>query len=63
VLDFSHFSSQLFILFDSVLPDALKQRVRSRLMKLNRAVCLECPEFHIPWFHERYCQRVFHNSK
>ncbi|NXV80848.1 FAKD1 protein, partial [Atlantisia rogersi] len=44
------------------LPDAVKQRVRSRLMKLNRAVCLECPEFHIPWFHERYCQRVFCNS-
>ncbi|XP_027534449.1 FAST kinase domain-containing protein 1, mitochondrial isoform X2 [Neopelma chrysocephalum] len=45
-----------------VLPDTLKQRVCSRLMKLNRAVCLECPEFHIPWFHEQYCQRVFHNS-
>ncbi|KAM6398088.1 FAST kinase domain-containing protein 1, mitochondrial isoform 2-T2 [Pluvialis apricaria] len=45
-----------------VLPDNLKQRVRSRLMKLNRAVCLECPEFHIPWFHEHYCQRVFCNS-
>lgn len=45
-----------------VLPDTIKQRVRSRLMKLNRAVCLECPEFHIPWFHEHYCQRVFHNS-
>ncbi|NXW58893.1 FAKD1 protein, partial [Eurystomus gularis] len=45
-----------------VLPDTLKQRVRSRLMKLNRAVCLECPEFHIPWFHEHYCQRVFHKS-
>ncbi|NXX53082.1 FAKD1 protein, partial [Scopus umbretta] len=45
-----------------VLPDTLKQRVRSHLMKLNRAVCLECPEFHIPWFHERYCQRVFRNS-
>ncbi|KAF1451856.1 FAKD1 protein, partial [Pygoscelis papua] len=45
-----------------VLPDTLKQRVRSRLMKLNRAVCLECPEFHIPWFHEHYCQRVFRNS-
>ncbi|NXL57455.1 FAKD1 protein, partial [Chordeiles acutipennis] len=45
-----------------VLPDTLKQRVRLRLMKLNRAVCLECPEFHIPWFHERYCQSVFHNS-
>uniref|UniRef100_A0A8C0HN14 FAST kinase domains 1 n=1 Tax=Buteo japonicus TaxID=224669 RepID=A0A8C0HN14_9AVES len=40
-----------------VLPDILKQRVRLCLMKLNRAVCLECPEFHIPWFHEHYCQR------
>ncbi|XP_010185360.1 PREDICTED: FAST kinase domain-containing protein 1 [Mesitornis unicolor] len=45
-----------------VLPDTLKQRVCMRLMKLNRAVCLECPEFHIPWFHEHYCQRVFCNS-
>ncbi|XP_010141018.1 PREDICTED: FAST kinase domain-containing protein 1 [Buceros rhinoceros silvestris] len=45
-----------------VLSDTVKQRVRSRLMKLNRAVCLECPEFHIPWFHEQYCQRVFRNS-
>ncbi|NXG79171.1 FAKD1 protein, partial [Baryphthengus martii] len=45
-----------------VLPDALRQRVCSHLMKLNRAVCLECPEFHIPWFHEHYCQRVFGNS-
>ncbi|XP_005520059.1 PREDICTED: FAST kinase domain-containing protein 1 [Pseudopodoces humilis] len=45
-----------------VLPDTVKQRVNSSLMKLNRAVCLECPEFHIPWFHELYCQRVFHNS-
>ncbi|OXB60614.1 hypothetical protein ASZ78_001147 [Callipepla squamata] len=41
-----------------VLSDTLKQRVRSRLMKLNRAVCLECPEFHIPWFHEQYFQHV-----
>ncbi|XP_032920056.1 FAST kinase domain-containing protein 1, mitochondrial [Catharus ustulatus] len=45
-----------------VLPDTVKQRVHSSLMKLNRAVCLECPEFHIPWFHEPYCQRVFHSS-
>ncbi|XP_010072160.1 PREDICTED: FAST kinase domain-containing protein 1 [Pterocles gutturalis] len=45
-----------------VLPDTLKQRVRACLMKLNRAVCLECPEFHIPWFHERYCQHVFRNG-
>ncbi|XP_064370973.1 FAST kinase domain-containing protein 1, mitochondrial isoform X2 [Dromaius novaehollandiae] len=41
-----------------VLSDTSKQKVRSCLMKLNRAVCLECPEFHIPWFHERYCQHV-----
>uniref|UniRef100_A0A8C7E8D5 FAST kinase domains 1 n=1 Tax=Nothoprocta perdicaria TaxID=30464 RepID=A0A8C7E8D5_NOTPE len=41
-----------------VLPDTSKQKVRLCLMKLNRAVCLECPEFHIPWFHERYCQHV-----
>ncbi|NXY74513.1 FAKD1 protein, partial [Glareola pratincola] len=45
-----------------VLPETVKQRVRLHLMKLNRAVCLECPEFHIPWFHERYCQHVFCNS-
>ncbi|XP_071667141.1 FAST kinase domain-containing protein 1, mitochondrial isoform X3 [Patagioenas fasciata] len=45
-----------------VLSDTLKQRVHSHLMKLNRAVCLECPEFYIPWFHERYCQHVFRNS-
>ncbi|NXK52698.1 FAKD1 protein, partial [Chauna torquata] len=42
-----------------VLSDTLKQRVRSCLMKLNRAVCLECPEFHVPWFHEHYCHQVF----
>ncbi|NXF07817.1 FAKD1 protein, partial [Smithornis capensis] len=45
-----------------VLPDSQKQRVCFHLMKLNRAVCLECPEFHIPWFHEQYCQRVLRNS-
>ncbi|XP_027767330.1 FAST kinase domain-containing protein 1, mitochondrial isoform X2 [Empidonax traillii] len=45
-----------------VLPDTVKQSVCSCLMKLNRAICLECPEFHIPWFHEQYCQRVSHNS-
>ncbi|XP_068428932.1 FAST kinase domain-containing protein 1, mitochondrial [Clinocottus analis] len=38
------------------LPDTLNMRNRLRLMELNRAVCLECPEFQVPWFHERYCQ-------
>ncbi|XP_055071201.1 FAST kinase domain-containing protein 1, mitochondrial [Misgurnus anguillicaudatus] len=40
------------------LPDALNMRVRLRLMELNRAVCLECPEFQVPWFHERYCTQL-----
>ncbi|XP_040003717.1 FAST kinase domain-containing protein 1, mitochondrial isoform X2 [Xiphias gladius] len=40
------------------LPDALNMRTRLRLMELNRAVCLQCPEFQVPWFHERYCQQL-----
>uniref|UniRef100_A0A8C3DAT9 FAST kinase domains 1 n=1 Tax=Corvus moneduloides TaxID=1196302 RepID=A0A8C3DAT9_CORMO len=56
------FLSKLDAQLEGILPDTVKQRVHSSLMKLNRAVCLECPEFHIPWFHEPYCQRVFHNS-
>nr|XP_056717361.1 FAST kinase domain-containing protein 1, mitochondrial [Euleptes europaea] len=44
------------------LPDALNRRVRLRLMELNRAVCLECPEFQVPWFHERYCQQLQRKS-
>ncbi|XP_052005108.1 FAST kinase domain-containing protein 1, mitochondrial [Xyrauchen texanus] len=40
------------------LPYALNLRVRLRLMELNRAVCLECPEFQVPWFHERYCKQL-----
>uniref|UniRef100_A0A8C7ZUK3 FAST kinase domains 1 n=1 Tax=Oryzias sinensis TaxID=183150 RepID=A0A8C7ZUK3_9TELE len=39
-------------------PDALNMRTRQRLMQLNRAVCLECPEFQVPWFHERFCQQL-----
>uniref|UniRef100_A0A8C3UZ77 FAST kinase domains 1 n=1 Tax=Catharus ustulatus TaxID=91951 RepID=A0A8C3UZ77_CATUS len=51
------FLSKLDAQLKGILPDTVKQRVHSSLMKLNRAVCLECPEFHIPWFHEPYCQR------
>ncbi|KAM4731107.1 FAST kinase domain-containing protein 1, mitochondrial isoform 1-T2 [Anableps anableps] len=40
------------------LPEALNMRTRQRLMELNRAVCLESPEFQVPWFHERYCQQL-----
>ncbi|XP_053327113.1 FAST kinase domain-containing protein 1, mitochondrial [Spea bombifrons] len=42
------------------LPSALNIRIRLRLMQLNRAVCLECPEYQIPWFHDQYCQQVQH---
>ncbi|RXM28142.1 FAST kinase domain-containing protein 1 [Acipenser ruthenus] len=33
-------------------------RIRLRLIELNRAVCLECPEFQVPWFHDRFCQQL-----
>ncbi|XP_053554379.1 FAST kinase domain-containing protein 1, mitochondrial [Bombina bombina] len=42
------------------LPTALNMRIRLRLMELNRAVCIECPEYQIPWFHEKYCQQLHH---
>ncbi|XP_067891497.1 FAST kinase domain-containing protein 1, mitochondrial isoform X2 [Heterodontus francisci] len=45
-----------------ILPDALNMRIRLRLMELNRAVCLECPEFQTPWFHDRYCQQLLHKG-
>ncbi|KAM8750058.1 FAST kinase domain-containing protein 1, mitochondrial [Acanthopagrus schlegelii] len=40
------------------LPDVLNMRTRLRLMDLNRAVCLQCPEFQVPWFHDRFCQQL-----
>ncbi|KAK2849883.1 hypothetical protein Q7C36_008666 [Tachysurus vachellii] len=40
------------------LSSTQNMRVRSRLMQLNRAVCLECPEFQVPWFHEQYCMQL-----
>uniref|UniRef100_A0A8C9AIC3 FAST kinase domains 1 n=1 Tax=Prolemur simus TaxID=1328070 RepID=A0A8C9AIC3_PROSS len=40
-----------------ILPSSLNTRAQFRLMELNRAVCLECPEFQIPWFHDRFCQQ------
>ncbi|XP_024895268.1 FAST kinase domain-containing protein 1, mitochondrial isoform X4 [Pteropus alecto] len=39
-----------------ILCSSLNRRVQFRLMELNRAVCLECPEYQIPWFHDRFCQ-------
>uniref|UniRef100_A0A1A8GTU8 FAST kinase domains 1 n=1 Tax=Nothobranchius korthausae TaxID=1143690 RepID=A0A1A8GTU8_9TELE len=40
------------------VPDTLNMRTRRRLMELNRAVCLECPEFQVPWFHDSYCEHL-----
>lgn len=47
----------------TALPDILNMRTRLRLMELNRAVCLECPEFQVPWFHERYCRHLQKKGK
>ncbi|XP_056145440.1 FAST kinase domain-containing protein 1, mitochondrial [Lampris incognitus] len=44
------------------LPYVLNMRIRRRLMELNRAICLECPEFQVPWFHQRYCQELQKNG-
>lgn len=38
--------------------DALNKIVSMKLMVLNRAVCLECPQFQVPWFHERFCKQL-----
>ncbi|XP_063500748.1 FAST kinase domain-containing protein 1, mitochondrial isoform X7 [Symphalangus syndactylus] len=40
-----------------VLSSSRSARVQFHLMELNRSVCLECPEFQIPWFHDRFCQQ------
>ncbi|XP_036042204.1 FAST kinase domain-containing protein 1, mitochondrial isoform X2 [Onychomys torridus] len=45
-----------------ILPSTLSTRVQFRLMELNRAVCLECPEFQIPWFHDRFCQGQYNKD-
>nr|XP_045003314.1 FAST kinase domain-containing protein 1, mitochondrial isoform X2 [Jaculus jaculus] len=42
-----------------MLPSSLQTRVQLRLMELNRAVCLECPELQVPWFHDRFCQQQY----
>lgn len=44
------------------LSDVLNMRIRLRLMELNRAVCLECPEFQTTWFHDRYCQQLLNKG-
>ena len=42
----------------TAMPYLLNMRIRMRLMEVNRAVCLDCPEFQVPWFHARYCQQL-----
>ena len=49
--DFGHFKNICFWL-QAVYP----VKVRQLMMELNRAVCLDCPQADIPWFHEKYCQ-------
>ncbi|XP_035507200.2 FAST kinase domain-containing protein 1, mitochondrial [Scophthalmus maximus] len=45
------------------LPENLNMLTQRRLIELNRAVCLECPEFQVPWFHERVCQQMQNRGK
>ncbi|XP_023385414.1 FAST kinase domain-containing protein 1, mitochondrial isoform X5 [Pteropus vampyrus] len=45
-----------------ILCSSLNRRVQFRLMELNRAVCLECPEYQIPWFHDRFCQQHYNKD-
>ncbi|XP_039711411.1 FAST kinase domain-containing protein 1, mitochondrial isoform X3 [Pteropus medius] len=45
-----------------LLCSSLNRRVQFRLMELNRAVCLECPEYQIPWFHDRFCQQHYNKD-
>ncbi|XP_073503093.1 FAST kinase domain-containing protein 1, mitochondrial-like [Phyllobates terribilis] len=39
-------------------PPAQGMNLRYYLMELNRAVCIEHPEYQVPWFHEPYCQHL-----
>lgn len=39
-------------------PHAQSMGLRHHLMELNRAVCIEHPEYQIPWFHDPYCQHM-----
>lgn len=45
-----------------ILPSSLSARIQFRLMELNRAVCLECPELQIPWFHDSFCQQQYNKD-
>ncbi|XP_073490056.1 FAST kinase domain-containing protein 1, mitochondrial-like isoform X1 [Aquarana catesbeiana] len=51
------FLSRLDLELDVSKPE-ICMRIRRRLMELNRALCIECPEYQIPWFHDQYCQQL-----
>lgn len=33
------------------------------MMQLNRAVCLDYPEFNVPWFHKKYIEEHKSNTR
>ena len=35
--------------------------VRNQLMKLNRSVCINYPEYNLPWMHEQYVLFQLHH--
>lgn len=59
------FNIQFLAKLDSqleILSSSLKRKIQYRFMELNRAVCLESPEYQIPWFHDRFCQRIYNKD-
>ncbi|XP_070536060.1 FAST kinase domain-containing protein 1, mitochondrial-like [Ptychodera flava] len=55
------FSLEFLTKMDKVLeemPADQYELCRFKLMQLNRAVRIECPETRIPWFHDDYCEEI-----
>uniref|UniRef100_A0A670XPI5 FAST kinase domains 1 n=1 Tax=Pseudonaja textilis TaxID=8673 RepID=A0A670XPI5_PSETE len=46
-----------------IVPWKIARKTSLQLMELNRAVCLECPELQIPWFHKRFCEQLKEKSE
>ncbi|KAF7283270.1 hypothetical protein GWI33_001040 [Rhynchophorus ferrugineus] len=48
-------------LTNSYFRDSYPYRVKYILMQLNRAMCLENPEYNIPWFHKKFVENFQKN--
>lgn len=48
----------MVLLFCYIIKEIYPIKVRQVLMLLNRAVCIDYPEFDVPWFHTKYCEEI-----